>query len=82
MKDTYINNGEFFDKHPDVIGNVTKFEKYDIEGNLIEYWERNENGILVDRTEQKLLEIEIAKAEKELEKYIEEDIAEYGNDED
>lgn len=80
MSQVFVNKGEFFDTHPDVIGNVTKYEKYDINGNLLEYWERDENGYMVDVTERKLLEIEIAKAEKELDKYIAEDVAEYGEE--
>ena len=80
MSKVFVNKGRFFDEHPDVIGDVTKFERYDINGNLLEYWERDEDGYMVDVTERKLLEIEIAKAEKELDKYIEEDVAEYGEE--
>ena len=77
--DTFVNKGEFFDKHPDVFGCVTKFEKRDIDGNLEEYWERDDDGYMRDRTERKKLEEEIAKAEKELDKYIAEDTEEIFN---
>lgn len=70
---TYINTGEFFDKHPDIIGNVSKFERRSIDGTLEEAWERNEAGIMVDVTEKYRLMEEVAKAEKEVAKYGEED---------
>lgn len=79
--DNYVNTGEFFDKHPGVIKGVSKYQSFDTDGNLLEYWERDENGYMVDMTERKLLEIEIEKAEKELDKYIAEDVAEYGDEE-
>lgn len=69
MSDNFVNEGEFFIKHPDVIGNVTRFERRDINQNLLEAWERNEAGVMVDVTEQVKLREEIAKAEKELAKY-------------
>lgn len=70
---TYINTGEFFEKHPEVIGNVSRFERRDIDGNLEEAWERNAAGIMVDVTEKYRLMEEVAKAEKEVAKYGEED---------
>ena len=68
---TYINTGEFFEKHPDVIGNVTRFERRSGEGILEEVWERNDDGIMVDVTEIYKLQEEIAKAKKEVAKYAE-----------
>lgn len=68
---TYINTGEFFEKHPDVIGNVSKFERRAIDGTLEEAWERNAAGIMVDVTEIRKLEEEVAKAKEEVDKYVE-----------
>lgn len=80
MSNTFINKGKFFDLHPDVIGDVTKFEKYDTDGNIVEAWERNEEGHMVDVTEKVKLLREIAEAEKALDKYIAEDVEEFANE--
>lgn len=66
--DTFVNDGPFFDKYPDVYPNTRCFTATDEEGNIVEQWERNKNGRMVDVTQRARLEQEVAKARQNLEK--------------
>ena len=65
---TFVNEGAFFDTHPGVTTNVTRYERMDEEGNLVEVWERNDKGVMVDVTEVERLRIEIEAARSALNK--------------
>lgn len=62
-----MSNEVFFSKHPGVIPNVRRYEYTDPAGNIIESWERNEDGILVETTERDKLYQEIADAQEAIE---------------
>lgn len=64
----FVNEGPFFDKHPDVIKNITRFEATDLEGNIVESWERNESGVMVETTQRDRLREELVKAQEELQR--------------
>lgn len=66
--ETFVNDGPFFDKYPDVYPNVRCFTATDEEGNIVEQWERDKNGRMVDVTQRALLEQEVAKARQNLDK--------------
>ena len=61
-------NAEFFRKHPGVIPNVRRYEYTDGAGKILESWERNKDGILVETTERDKLYQEIADATEAIEK--------------
>lgn len=64
----FVNTGAFFEKHPDVIKDVTRFEQTDAEGHILESWERNKNGEMVETTERDLLRQKYIKAKEEVDK--------------
>lgn len=64
----FVNKGPFFDKHPDVIKNITRFEAIDLEGNIVESWERNDKGVMVETTQRDRLREELVKAQEELQR--------------
>ena len=64
----FVNEGPFFDKHPDVIKNIVRFESVDLEGNIVESWERNDNGVMVETTQRDRLREELVKAQEELQR--------------
>ena len=63
----FVNKGKFFDTHPGVIPNITRYERTDLAGKVIESWERNKNGVMVDVTERDKLYAEIEAAQEALE---------------
>ena len=65
---TFVNEGPFFDKHPDVIKSVTRFEQLDDRGNIVESWERNDKGVMIDTTERDMLREELIKAQEVLQR--------------
>lgn len=65
---TFVNNGPFFKKHPDVIPNVTRFESTDCAGKLIESWERDKNGRMVNTTKRDKLYAELIEAQEQINK--------------
>lgn len=65
---TFVNDGPFFTKYPDVYPNVKTFVATDEEGNIVEQWERDKSGRMVDVTQRALLEQEVAKARQNLDK--------------
>lgn len=62
----FVNEGPFFDKHPDVIKNVIRFELTDLSGNIVESWERDKSGVMVETTQRDILREELVKAQEEL----------------
>jgi hypothetical protein len=62
----FVNEGTFFDTHPGVTRNVKRYEKLDGSGNVIESWERNEKGVMVDVTKRDKLRAEIVAAQEAL----------------
>lgn len=66
---TFVNEGPFFDLHPDVMKNLKRFESYDLAGNLIESWERNDKGEMIDVTKRDKLREEIIAAQEALDKF-------------
>jgi hypothetical protein len=73
MQPVFLNIGPFWDIHPDVYPDVTRYTDTDEKGNILECWERNNEGIMVDVTEREKARIELEKAQQEYEKFTEED---------
>lgn len=63
----FVNEGEFFDTHPGVVPHVTRYEQLDGSGKVIESWERDKNGVMVNVTARDKLYREIADAQDALE---------------
>lgn len=57
---------EFFEKYPKVLPTVQRFEKLDSEQNIIESWERDANGEMVNVTERDKLRLKISRAKEDL----------------
>lgn len=68
MSSNFVNKGPFFDKYPDVYKNVKRFESYDLQGDLVESWERNEKGEMIDVTQRDKLREELIAAQEALDK--------------
>ena len=64
----FINDGPFFAKHPDVYPNVTRFEQRDMSGEIVESWERGEDGRMHETTQRDILRAKIIEAEETLAK--------------
>ena len=60
----FVNEGPFFDKHPDVIKNILRFEATDETGHIVESWERNSKGIMVETTKRDMLREELIAAQE------------------
>ena len=69
---SFVNDGEFFDTHPGVTPNVTRYENRDTNGKLIESWERNKSGKMINVTQRDKLYAELEAAQEALEKTREE----------
>lgn len=67
-KDRFVNDGPFFEAHPDVIPDVTSYQLTAMSGELLESWERWEDGRMHDVTERDRLLAEIATAQTALDK--------------
>ena len=67
-RDKFINDGPFFEKYPDVFTNVTRYEKTGMNGELIESWERGDDGRMHDVTQRDILQAKILAAKTELAK--------------
>lgn len=67
-RDKFINDGPFFEKYPDIYPDVTRYEKTDVKGNIIESWERADDGRMVETTKRDKLREEIVAAEEQLAK--------------
>lgn len=57
---------EFFDKYPDVFKEIVRYERTDSKGDLIESWERNEDGEMINVTSRDMLREEITNAKSSL----------------
>ena len=62
----FVNEGPFFDKHPDTIKNLIRFESVDEYGRIVESWERNSKGVMVETTQRDQLRDELIKAQEQL----------------
>lgn len=71
MQPVFLNIGPFWDIHPDVYPDVTRYTDTDEKGNILECWERNKEGVMVDVTEREKARVELEKAQKEYAKYEE-----------
>lgn len=67
-RDKFINDGPFFDKYPDVYPDVTRYERTDERGRIIESWERGDNGRMHDTTKRDKLREEIIAAQEQIER--------------
>ena len=67
-RDKFVNDGLFFEKHPDVYKDVTRYERTDEKGRIIESWERADDGHMVETTKRDKLREEIIAAEEQLAK--------------
>lgn len=68
MQPIYRNIGPFWKKHPDVYKSVTRFTDTDQKGNIIEAWERDENGVMVDVTARERARQELIRAQEACDK--------------
>lgn len=68
-----VNVGPFWKKHPDVWPGVKRYIDRDSKDNILECWERNEEGIMVDVTEVERAKMELVKAQEALGALVEED---------
>lgn len=59
-RDRFINDGPFFEAHPDVIPDVTSYQLTAMDGQLIESWERQADGRMHDVTRRDRLFLEVA----------------------
>lgn len=81
MSAVFVNTGPFWDKYPDVYSEVTRFTSTDINGDLVEAWERDANGVMVDVTEREKAYQELERAQEAMSKFFdEEDDDDYDND--
>lgn len=82
MQPVFLNIGPFWDKHPDVYPQVTRYIDTDCKGNILECWERNKEGVMVDVTERERARVELEKAQAEYERYNDEEDEFYDYDEE
>lgn len=68
----FVNTGEFFDTHPGVVPWVTRYEQTALDGSLIESWERDKNGRMVNVTKRDIYRKELIEAQEQLAKLQEE----------
>ena len=73
MQIVMVNEGPFWEKHPDVYAGVTRYTDTDPKGHILECWERNEEGVMVDVTERERAKMELVKAQEALGALVEED---------
>lgn len=67
-KDCFINDGPFFDSHPDIYPFVTRYEKTDSKDHIVESWERGEDGRMHDVTKRDQLREELRAAQEQINK--------------
>lgn len=67
-KNRFINDGPFFEKYRDITPNVTRFERTDSDGDIIESWERGDDGRMHETTERDKLREEIIAAQEQIAK--------------
>ena len=72
-KKRFINDGPFFDKYPDIYPDVTRYERTNRKGNIIESWERGNDGRMHERTARDKAREELIAAQEELAKLEDKD---------
>lgn len=65
-RDRFINDGPFFEKYPDMYKDVTRYERFDVKGNILESWERGDDGRMHETTKRDKLREEIVAAQEVL----------------
>lgn len=69
MQPVFVNIGPFWDLHPDVYPEVTRYIDTDEKGNILECWERDKEGVMIDVTARERARMDLEKAQKEYERY-------------
>ena len=64
-KDRFINDGPFWELHPDVWPLVTRYERTEND-RLVESWERGEDGLMHETTKRDKLREELREAQEAL----------------
>jgi len=64
-KDKFINDGPFWELHPDVWPLVTRYERIEND-HLVESWERGEDGCMHETTKRDKLREELREAQEAL----------------
>ena len=67
-RDRFINDGPFFDKYPDIYPDVTRYERLDEKGHVLESWERGDDGRMRETTQRDKIREELIAAEEALSK--------------
>lgn len=67
-RDKFINDGPFFDKYPGIYPDVTRYERTDMSGKIVESWERGDDGRMHETTKRDKLREEIIEAQEKLNK--------------
>ena len=67
-RDKFINDGPFFAEHPDIYPDVVRYERLNEKDKIIESWERDDNGHMVETTKRDKLREEIIAAQEEISK--------------
>lgn len=67
-RDRFVNDGPFFAKYPDVFKDVTRYELTDVNGRVIESWERGDDGRMHETTKRDHLREEIIAAQEALDR--------------
>lgn len=70
-KERFVNDGPFWDKHPDVFADVTRYSARDAKDNIIEAWERAEDGRMVDVTAREQTYQELERAQDAMNRFKE-----------
>lgn len=73
MQPILKNIGPFWEKHPDVYPGVIRFTDTAMNGDIIEYWERDKDGVMVDHTAIAQARLELARAQEKAARYIDKD---------
>ena len=66
-KDKYINDGPFWELHPDVWPLVTRYERTE-KDHIVESWERGEDGRMHETTKRDELREKLRAAQEALKK--------------
>ena len=66
-KDKFVNDGPFWELHPDVWPLVTRYERTE-KDHIVESWERGEDGRMHETTKRDQLREELRAAQEALKK--------------
>lgn len=67
-KDKFINDGPLFEKYPDLYPLVTRYERTDVRGNIVESWERFDDGRMHEVTQRDKLREELRRLAEDIDK--------------